>query len=308
MLITCSPSKADCDFLSSIELVIVDQADAMLMQNWEHVEFALEHLNKQPRESHDCDFSRVRHWYLEQNARFVRQTIVLSAYLTPELNSIFSTHMNNVTGKVKILPKHQGSIARVEVPVRQTFSRFPSGSALAEPDDRFNFFTTSIIPALSRQLSPDKKGLGALIFIPSYLDFVRIRNYFSASPDTKDLTFGSISEYTDQSDSRRARSHFYAGRQSVMLYTGRAHHFHRYQIRGVKRVVMYGVPDNPHFYPELVSGYIGKTINEGLIDPGEGNVRILFSRLDALALERIVGSARVGRMIKEGSDDVFVFT
>lgn len=308
---TDEPKHADYDFLSSIEIFVVDQADAMLMQNFEHVEHVFDHLNLQPREAHGCDFSRVRQWYLDGHARYLRQTIVFSAYLTPELNAVFSKRLRNVAGKVKITPPCPGAIMDLNLPIRQTFSRYTSGSPDKDPDDRFKYFVSTIIPLLNRQLPPShegkEEGLGALIFIPSYLDFVRVRNHFSTSSDTTNLSFGSISEYTDMPSARRARSHFLTGRQSVLLYTGRAHHFHRYQIKGVKRVVLYGVPENPLFYKELVGDFLGQNVDEGRWNAADASARVLFSKYDGMALERMVGTQRVGRMLKEG-DDTFEFT
>ena len=300
------PKKADSDFLSSIEIVIVDQVDAMLMQNWEHVEFVFDHLNLQPKEAHGCDFSRVRQWYLDQNARYLRQTILLSAYTTPELNALFSTQMNNVDGKLRILPEHKGSMLGINLQLQQRFSRFMSDSPDDDPNDRFKYFTTSILPALARQATAVSDGLGTLIFIPSYLDFVRLRNYFNSASEAEKLSFGSLSEYSEVAESRRQRSHFFTGRNHVLLYTGRAHHFRRYQIRGVKRVVFYGLPENPVFYTEIVN-FLATSIAEGKVDHSEASARILFSKWDALVLERVVGSTRFKRMLKDAGGDTFDF-
>ncbi len=70
--------------MSSIEILVVDQMDALTMQNWEHMQvcsfpyyaermrtnfaplqFVMSHLNQLPKESHDVDFSRIKPWYLD---------------------------------------------------------------------------------------------------------------------------------------------------------------------------------------------------------------------------------------------------
>jgi U3 small nucleolar RNA-associated protein 25 len=292
--------KLDFDFLSSIELVIVDQADALLMQNWEHVEFIFEHLNIQPKDAHGCDFSRVRSWYLDDQAKYFRQTVILSAFNTPELAELFRAHCHNWAGKARLQQECPGTIQYLPVKARQTFSRFDAASIAADPDARFAYFTKAIVPMLTRHKARD--AAGTLVFIPSYLDFVRVRNYFANHAAVENVSFGTISEYADVPEASRARSHFLNGRHKVLLYTERAHHFRRYQIKGVKRVVMYALPDNPLFYQEIAGGYLQKSEQSLLLEHGQGVVRVMFSKYDVMKLERIVGTSRVGKMLHDQGD------
>ncbi|KAI6784430.1 U3 small nucleolar RNA-associated protein 25 [Emericellopsis cladophorae] len=291
--------KVDYDFLSSIEMVVMDQSDALLMQNWEHIEFIFEHLNLQPKDAHDCDFSRVRSWYLEDWAKYFRQTVILSAFNTPELTELFRTRCQNWQGKARLQLEYAGNLQQLGVKAKQTFSRFQAPSPDKDPDARFKYFTSAIVPGLVKRA---KDATGTLIYIPSYLDFVRVRNYFANAQEVLSLSFGAISEYSDVPEASRARSHFLNGRHRVLLYTERAHHFRRYQLRGVHRVIFYGLPDNPIFYKEIAGGYLGKSEEDMRIEPGQGSVRVMFSKYDVMKLERTVGSKRVGKMIQDRGD------
>lgn len=65
---------------------------------------------------------------------------------------------------------------------------------------------------------------------------------------------------------------------------------------------MYGLPDNPIFYKEIVGGYLKRSVQEGNLESGEGSVRVIFSKWDVLTLERVAGTERVGKMIREKGD------
>ena len=300
--------KQDFDFLSSIEIVIMDQADALSMQNWEHVDYIFEHLNLQPKEAHGCDFSRVKNWYLDGHARYLRQTVLISAFNFPALNKLYSQQMLNVAGKSTYLKEEKGAMLDIATPVRQTFSRFDCLDPAAEPDSRFKHFLSTILPSLAKSArSGDGPPQGILLFVPVYADFVRIRNHLASSTEAENIAFGSISEYAPVRDVARARSHFTSGKHSLLLYTERAHHFRRYHIKGVKKIVMYGLPENPLFYKEIVGGFLDSTVSFGHVTTRETSVRVLFSKWDVLKLERIVGSSRYVSMLKDKAGDTFDF-
>ncbi|ORX53676.1 DUF1253-domain-containing protein [Hesseltinella vesiculosa] len=282
--------KRDFDYLSSIEMFIIDQATDMTMQNWDHVDHIFKHLNLIPIDSHDCDISRIRSWYLDGNAKYLRQTLVFSDYLTPELNAMYTRYLKNVSGRLKIKHAYEGSIMDVSVDVPQQFTRVDSTSLATMDDTRFKYFVEKTLPSLRKSAIMQTH---TLFFIPSYFDFVRIRNYLE---DNK-YEYEPCCEYTSSGGLTRARAQFFHGRTSFILYTERLHYYRRFNIRGTYHVVFYGLPDHPQFYNEIVD-FLGLKVNDHASAAEEAtfSCTALFSKYDFLKLERIVGTDRAKKM------------
>ncbi|KAF3907332.1 hypothetical protein ABW20_dc0103083 [Dactylellina cionopaga] len=286
----------DTDFLSSIELLYVDSTDGLLMQNWDHVDSIFSSLNQMPKEAHGCDFSRVRNWYLDGNASKFRQTIVSGLFSSPEINSALSKYCNNHSGFIKF---HDICSGELSSHISQVFTRIESPDPPNDPDIRFEHFTRVTLPLWEQNGMTDKGGL--LVFLSSYLDFVRIRNYFAKTGQT----VGEINEYSSPSSVTRSRAYFLSGRHKILLYTERAHHFRRYTLKGVLNIFMYNIPTNPVFYRELVN-FLRESITNGKANLEESKVRVTFTQWDTLKAERIVGSIGYNEMKKdktEGSVD-----
>lgn len=293
--------KRDSDFLSSIEVLVVDNANAIDLQNWDHMLTVMKYINKIPSAMHDTDFGRVRMWSINEQAQYFRQTLVFTEYNTPNINNLL-TKSENIFGKYRFrvnVKNEDSAMFKVGLKIRQIFTRFESTSPIDEPDARFNHFKNVIVPSLSKSTTYED---GLLLYIPSYVDFLRIKNYLQAKTS---LLFIDANEYSKQKELTKARALFQQGRRKILLYTERLHHYRRFDLKGVKNILMYGVPNNPIFYTELVSS-IGRSVYEGIADFNISNVRILYSKWDALPLERVVGSERAP-VLTHGQNEFYEF-
>lgn len=125
------------DFLSSIEILVIDQMNAMLMQNWDHVQvlrlsltFAMasrSHILITVHSfAHEWTAERIAwyglfsgkamvswwtvcapldHLYLMTtplSSIYLRQSIFLSPFDTPDIRSLYNSTLKNVAGKVRV--------------------------------------------------------------------------------------------------------------------------------------------------------------------------------------------------------------
>lgn len=277
--------EKSADYLSSIEILIVDQLDVLTMQNWNHIQLVFKHLNAMPKQSHDTDFSRIKPWYLDGNAAYLRQSILLSAYETPDTRALYNKNLLNVAGKLRL----EAAWPAVQVPagVRQNFVKFECGSPQVEIDKRFEYFAKQLFPSL---LKSAVQSSNTVIFIPSYFDYTRVRSWLKKQDN---VTFTVLSEDSDNRAISRSRQAFFAGTKAMLLVTERFHFFRRYKIRGIRNVVFYAPPDHSQFYGEFLSYPF---LDEGVL-PEDVTCKVLYSKYDYMRLERIVGSAEVANLM-----------
>lgn len=304
--------RREYDFLSSIEVLVLDAADVLAQQNWQHVKDILAVINAQPKSTKHVDFSRVREVFLEEGrASELRQTLCFSSAMVPDVTALMRKSCKNTGliprlnaaasasnevggGGLLLRCTYEGTITRVVPSVRQVFQRIAAATAAEADDARFRYFKDTVLPELLAGISSEAGSVlsHTMIYCPLYYDYVRLRNLL----DSKEVEFVTCSEYSEDADITRARTRFFAGHSPILLTTERFHFFRRMRIRGARHVMFYGPPSVGGFYPELVNN-----LEESASKGHPISVTALYTPFDAAALERVVGSERAARMLAPGA-------
>lgn len=304
-------AEQDWDFLSSIEICLVTHADVLMMQNWDHVVSILENLNGQPKKNNNTDFSRVRAHLLAGQGRHWRQLVCLSGLSDAHLLSTFKKHAVSVAGQLRMrrtVPLREAAVCDVLVRAKQVFQRVPCSSLTTQNDDRLRYFKDEVLPQLVRL-----RQRHTLIYVPSYFNFVAVRNLLTRA----EAEFVSVTEYARVSEVSRGRARFLQGIKHIMLYTGRAHFFHRNLIKGATHLIFFGLPEHGEFYPGVINSLRddwsdayaaadGPADAANFAGSSPASCLSMFTRYDAHEMERIVGTKNCERMIT-GEKSTYLF-
>ena len=156
-------------------------------------------------------------------------------------------------------------------------------------DTRFEYFINTILPQFKAATMAH-----CMIYIPSYFDYVRIRNFFKK----EEINFTQICEYTKDKKISRARTLFFHGGTRFLLYSERAHFFRRIKIKGVRHLIMYQPPVWSNLYPEIVNFMHESNQNPNVHVGKSMTVTVLYSKYDLLQVSAIVGSEQVSKMMR----------
>eukprot|EP00397_Hematodinium_sp_SG-2012_P024160 GEMP01025152.1.p1 GENE.GEMP01025152.1~~GEMP01025152.1.p1 ORF type:complete len:737 (-),score=182.91 GEMP01025152.1:82-2292(-) len=319
--------KREYDFLSSLDILVLDRCDALRMQNWDHLLECIQVLNVQPDKlPENCDIRRLRQAFVNKQGRLFRQTIATSSGHFADVQSLFVDRFQppqsrkqrkhddsdeeekdvmreaiepvgprkNFRGLVQLGIKSEGAPLKQGIALgmqRQLFLMLECPAPTAISDTTFEGFKEKFWPTAS--------GLNRLLLVVAgsmgYADFLRLRNFF----ESEGVNYCACHEYSSNQALSRSRKEFFDGTNRVMIISERWWWFRRYRIKGAEQILFYGVPETETLYSEALSWMRAPTRCNAMT--------LAMIKWDAPSLERIVGHTQVKPMMRAKANKIFSF-
>ncbi|CAD7930159.1 unnamed protein product [Amoebophrya sp. A25] len=307
------------DFLSSLECVVLDRVDVMKFQNLEHVmdclkvcnvtpEASSSYNNKKPAKksvAQTCDITRLRSCFALGESRLLRQTIITSNGLSPELDTMLvssssagasgsdedkqpmeenettttqqeqqvTTLETNFRGAVKLCGEYSAEAvqrARMELGIdRQMFlvAREKQRKLVSALTDEES--SSALLRAFQKQFwqcsGAEMEYLTIVVSGSGY----RYADYFTIQKFFKEegVDFLAFDEYSEWLTVKEARLNFNKGNVRVLLLTERFLFYHpEFDIKSCQNLCFYGVPEKCY-----MQGLRWLSPFKDLLAPGSGS-------------------------------------
>ena len=172
-------------------------------------------------------------------------------------------------------------------------------------DSKFNFFTKNLYQNLYETF--DKH---TIIFCGNPFDYYRLKRYFKSNYSS--VSF--MSDTMDKSELQKNRFKFETGQTKFLLYSERLHYYKKVNVRVVKNVVFYSLPEDPNIFKEIVdlcnpSVYkekLNKFDIKGVVEMDSAVISLILKGIEWYQLEKVMGRAMMESKVSEGSGSIVI--
>jgi hypothetical protein len=155
-------NKKVFDFLSSIEILLIDFAEVFMYQNIEHLEEILTFMNKIPKNNQNIvSINRIKDSVKNNNLQYLRQNIVISHYKSLEIEMLVKRFCKNVQGGLYVINENyenlienisknlnekesETELSPVSNTIKYEFKMLKTFDDMDIYDYKFNYFTKNV--------------------------------------------------------------------------------------------------------------------------------------------------------------------
>ena len=246
------------DFLSSIEIFLMDFSEVFIYQNLEHLNEILSFLNKQPKNNQNIvDINRIKENYANNYGEYLRQNIIISQFKCIDIDVAINDICKNINGKISLEGPYENQINLIKNEFAEKYNMLNSSNYeiryefkilrdfKGEEDfqEKFNYFTKNLWQNLYESFEKH-----TIIFVSSTFDYMILKSFFKKK--SKSVCF--ISEDTDKRDWQRNRLFFEQGKYKFLLYDERAHVYKKINLKFAKNIFFYSLPEDPKIFNEMI--------------------------------------------------------
>ena len=246
------------DFLSSIEIFLMDFSEVFIYQNLEHLNEILSFLNKLPKNNQNIvDINRIKENYANNLGEYLRQNIIISQFKCLDIDVAINDITKNINGKILFDGPYENQIDLIKnefeekykflnsdnYEIRYEFKILRDFKEKEEFEEKFNYFTKNIWQNLYESFEKH-----TIIFVSSSFDYMILKSFFKKK--SKSVCF--ISEDTDKRDWQRNRLFFEQGKYKFLLYDERAHFYKKINLKFAKNIFFYSLPEDPKIFNEMI--------------------------------------------------------
>eukprot|EP00792_Barthelona_sp_PAP020_P014085 TRINITY_DN9716_c0_g1_i1.p1 TRINITY_DN9716_c0_g1~~TRINITY_DN9716_c0_g1_i1.p1 ORF type:complete len:594 (+),score=179.24 TRINITY_DN9716_c0_g1_i1:59-1840(+) len=285
------------DILSSIQLVTVDLADFIEMQNWDHLISCFDKLSVRPdRIREGAKILRLRHYFIQENEQLMscfRQNIILSSFQFPKLLSLFKTYCRSHVGQIRTRTLGNNCTQYLPAGCSLHLHRLSKVDTVKESlEKRVDYLKDELLLPLGN--TPQIK---ILLVVSTRVEFLMVKKML----DSIEANYLFLSEYWDRTERQSAWSRFTDLEVQILLISERYYFYHREKLRKFHSIVQVAPLQNPFLQQQLFESLSNSKSNSP-------KITILFTKYERLCLDRIIGYKETQALLNSVESDDFLIT